>query len=201
MPIKAIIWDMGGVIVRTEDHTSRNILAAELGITRHQLEETVFGGTNGNKAQRGDISTAELWETVRKEFELSQEGILDFQKRFWAGDEVDFALVEYIRELRKRYTSALLSNAFDTLRITLTEEWKIDDAFDTMIISGEEGIMKPDARIYEIALERVSVAPKEAVFIDDFAHNIEGARAVGMQGIQFLSVEQTLNDLEELLNK
>lgn len=203
MAIKAVIWDLGGVIVRTEDHTSRNALAAELRVPRDQLENTVFGGEYGHKAQRGEINVDELWESVRVAFELSPEGIRDFQKRFWAGDVVDYDLVEYIRFLRldNRYSTALLSNAFDRLRYEITERWKIDDAFDIMIISAEEGVMKPDARIYEIALERTGVAPSEAVFIDDFAHNIVGAQAVGMHGIQFLNAKQTLKDLDDLLRE
>ncbi len=201
MPIKAIIWDMGGVIVRTEDHASRDNLAMQVGVTRHHLETTVFGGEVGHQAQRGEIGPAELWEAVRVEYGLSQEGIVDFQKRFWAGDEVDYDLVNYIRSLRERYATALLSNAWIDLRAVLIERWKIDDAFDTMIISAEEGLMKPDARIYMLALERVSVTPSEAVFIDDFAHNIEGAQAVGMHGIHFISAERTMDELRELLTK
>ncbi len=200
MPIKAVIWDLGGVIVRTEDHTSRDHLAVELGVSRHHLEMTVFSGETGNQAQRGEIGTDELWEAVRQEFDLSKEGLVDFRKRFWAGDEVDYDLVEHIRSLRGHYATALLSNAWDNLRAVLTERWKIDDAFEKITISAEEGVMKPDARIYEIALERSGVAPSEAVFIDDFAHNIEGARAVGMHGIHFLNVDQTLNDLQKLLS-
>lgn len=199
MPIKAVIWDLGGVIVRTEDYTSRDQLAAQLGKTRNHLEMTVFTGEAGHQAQRGEISAAELWEAVRQEYGLSQEGLIDFEKRFWGGDEVDYALVDYIRSLRENYITALLSNAFSSLRPTITERWKIDDAFDTMIISAEEGVMKPDARIYEIALERTGVSPHEAIFIDDFAHNIVGAQAVGMHGIQFVSADQTLKDLQEML--
>jgi epoxide hydrolase-like predicted phosphatase len=169
-------------------------------VTRHHLEESVFGGETGHQAQRGEISVDELWEAVRLKYKLSPDGIKDFQKRFWAGDQVDYDLVDYIRSLRSNYTTALLSNAFESLRFSITEQWKIDDAFETMIISAEEGVMKPDARIYEIALERVSVDPAEAVFIDDFAHNIEGAEAVGMHGIHFRDPQQALNQLGALLN-
>ncbi len=201
MSIKAVIWDMGGVIVRTEDHTSRENLAAELGVSRHHLEMTVFGGEIGHQAQRGEINVPDLWKAVGQTYDLSEDGIKDFEKRFWAGDQVDYQIVEYIRSLRKNYTSALLSNAWNDLRAVITERWKFADAFDTMIISGEEGVMKPDAHIYQITLEHTRVLPSEAVFIDDFAHNIEGAKAVGMHGIHFISVEQTLDDLETMLKE
>jgi putative hydrolase of the HAD superfamily len=113
---------------------------------------------------------------------------------------VDYELVDYIRALRPKYRTALLSNAWDNLRSVLTDTWKIADAFNCLTISAEEGIMKPDAQIYQIALDRAGVAPDEAVFVDDFAHNIQGARAVGMHGIHFLNPDQALNDLKGLLN-
>ena len=60
--------------------------------------------------------------------------------------------------------------------------------------------MKPDARIYHIALKRLSVEPKEAVFVDDFIENIIGARELGINAIHFQNREQALQDLRSLLD-
>jgi epoxide hydrolase-like predicted phosphatase len=68
-----------------------------------------------------------------------------------------------------------------------------------MIVSAEVGVMKPDARIYRIALEKLGVAPAEAVLLDDFPKNVEGARAVGMAAIHFTRPEQALDELKRLL--
>jgi HAD superfamily hydrolase (TIGR01509 family) len=56
---------------------------------------------------------------------------------------------------------------------------------DDILISAEVGLAKPDPRIYRLAAERLGVRPDEAVFVDDFAANVEGARAVGMRAIHF----------------
>lgn len=199
MAIRAIIWDLGGVIVRTQDAASREELATEFGVTRAELEMSVFGGDAGNRAQRGEISSAELWEYNRQKFGLSAQGLIDFRRRFFEGDVVDYKLIDYIRSLKQDYTSALLSNAFSDLRDLISRLWKIEDAFHTLTISAEEGVMKPDALIYKIALERCGVEPAQAIFIDDFPHNIEGAKAVGMQGILFQNPEQTKLELQDLL--
>jgi putative hydrolase of the HAD superfamily len=119
---------------------------------------------------------------------------------FWAGDVLDMHLVDYLRSLRPRYKTGLLSNAWDDLHGVLQHEWHIADAFDGIIISAEVGVAKPDPRIYRLALERLGVAPAEAVFVDDFLHNVEGAHTVGMHAIQFRSPEQTQTELEQLLN-
>ncbi len=64
MTIKAIIWDLGGVLVRTEDQAPRTALADRLGLSRQELEQTVFESEMGLRAQRGEIDPVGLWEWV-----------------------------------------------------------------------------------------------------------------------------------------
>lgn len=199
MRIRAVIFDFGGVIARTMDFTSRDGLADRLGMTRLELEKLVFLGESGSNAQQGVISVDQHWTNLQKLLKLSPEEIEAFQKEFWGGDSIDTDLVDYIRSLKKRYRTGLLSNAFSDLRKRLVEGWKIADAFDEILISSEIGVTKPDLRIYHIALERFGVAPDEAVFVDDFLHNVEAARSVGMHAIHFRNPDQTRLELEQLL--
>jgi HAD superfamily hydrolase (TIGR01509 family) len=60
--------------------------------------------------------------------------------------------------------------------------------------------MKPEARIYQIALEQAGVSPNEAVFVDDFYENIEGCQAVGMHGIHFRDPQIAMAELRNLLD-
>jgi epoxide hydrolase-like predicted phosphatase len=69
-----------------------------------------------------------------------------------------------------------------------------------MIISAEEGVAKPDARIYQIALSRLGVQPEDAIFVDDLVENVQGAQAVGMRSIRFESTEQTVAEVQEFLD-
>lgn len=78
-------------------------------------------------------------------------------------------------------------------------EWKINDAFDHMLISAEVNLMKPDLSIYSLAIKHLGVEAQEAVFIDDVPANIKGAKQVGMKGILFTSREQTLTELQAIL--
>lgn len=198
--IRAIIWDLGGVLVRTEDFRPREHLAAGFGMTRAELETLVFSGISGKQAQNGEIDVGQHWENLRETLKLSPQEIETFQDTFWSGDRLDTALVEYIHSLRGSYRTALLSNAFSDLRTAIFEVWQIQDAFDEIIISAEVGMTKPDVRIYRLALERVGVKPQEAVFIDDFTWNIEGAREAGLHAIHFQNPIQARRDLEQLLN-
>jgi putative hydrolase of the HAD superfamily len=191
---------MGGVIVRTEDRTPRKELADRLGLTYDQLSAIVFDSRSSHLAMTGEITTDEHWENVRETLGLSAEEFPHVPIDFWGGDKVDEVLVDFLRKLQPQYKTALLSNAWDDLRGVIKDVWKIDDAFDEILISSEVGLVKPDPRIYQRMLTDLQVAPAEAVFVDDFQHNVDGAREVGLQGIHFKSRPQALQDLRELLD-
>lgn len=198
--IRAVIWDLGGVIVRTEDYTRRDALAQRLGLGRLDLEEIVFAGASGTPAQLGQIDAERHWQNVGAHFGLPPDTLQSFQDDFWGGDTLDWSLVAYIRSLRPRYKTGLLSNAFTSLRHFVSQVWKFDDAFDEMIISAEVGMMKPDAAIYQLAAGRLGVSPGEAVFVDDMGRNVAGAQAAGMHAVRFVSPQQVLEDLNTLLS-
>jgi putative hydrolase of the HAD superfamily len=86
-----------------------------------------------------------------------------------------------VRELRARgVRTALVSNCSHSTR-PVVDRLGLEEEFDAVILSFEVGSMKPDASIYQTALERVGgVAPADAVFVDDQARYCDGAAAVGM---------------------
>lgn len=199
MTIRAVIWDLGGVIVRTENPSPRTLAAERLGVSRKELEDLVFAGEWSDRATLGQISTSDLWDNVCTRLKLPVEESESLQRSFWGGDRLDRELVEYIRTLRPAFRTALLSNAFLDLRSAL-ERWGIVDAFDHLIISAEVGLMKPDPRIFELALERLQVAPAEAVFVDDFILNVRAAQKAGLRAIRFLDSGQARADLQQALS-
>lgn len=200
MQIRAVIFDFGGVIVRTDDRAPRERLAARLGMTYDQLSSLVFDSESALQAALGKLSTQEHWDALRNELGLSPDEPANLPLDFWGGDVLDQELVDYIRALRPDYKTGLISNAWDDLRQVLEYTWKIADMFDEIIISAEVGVAKPNPRIYQIALQRLEVAPQEAVFVDDFPANIAGARALGMHAIHFQNSLQARQELDRLLN-
>jgi epoxide hydrolase-like predicted phosphatase len=197
---QAIIFDFGGVLMRTEDREPRTRLAHSLGCTYAQLEEVVFNGPTGMLAALGEISAAQHWSSVASRLQIAETQIPAFQDAFWGGDRIDTHLVDLIRSLKGRYHTALLSNAWSDLRDYLENRWKIADAFDLMIISAEVGLAKPDPRIYRLVLERLQAPAQAAIFMDDVVENVEAARSVGLAGIHFRSADQALTELEQMLN-
>jgi HAD superfamily hydrolase (TIGR01509 family) len=199
MSIHAIIWDLGGVLVRTEDYRPRDELAARLGVTRQELEGLVFGNPEDYRAQVGEISYEQQWENALAHLGLPPEELPAVEQAFFAGDRLDSDLIDFIRDLKINFSTALLSNALSNLRNLINSEWKINDAFHHLIISAEVGLIKPHADIFNLTLELLGMAPHETVFIDDFPKNVEGAQFVGMHAIHFRNPMQCLADLDALI--
>lgn len=181
--IQAVIFDVGGVLVRTENRAPRRALEERLGLVPGEAERIFYNDPGGLRAQRGEISAEAHLQAVMARLGLQPADLA----QFWGGDRVDTALIDLIRRLKTRYQTAIISNAMSDLHALLVEKFGIADAFDVITGSAYEGVMKPDPRIYLRTLERLGRQPAEAVFIDDAPANVEGARAVGMHAIHYVA--------------
>ena len=198
MTIRAVYLDLGGVIVRTEFQAPRQHLAERLGMEYDDLVKQVFDSETAGQASLGLISEQEHWAAIARRLHLPESEIQAVHEEFFAGDVTDLHLLDFMRRLRKHYKVGLISNAWSGLRGWIVSK-KFEDVFDAMTISAEIGVMKPDERIYQIALKTLDVAPAESVFLDDFPENVAGARAVGMQAIHFIWPEQAQAELKQIL--
>ena len=198
MTIRAVYFDLGGVILRTEFQAPRQHLAERLGMEYEDIARIVFEGETSQQASIGRITEAEHWAAILRRLHLPVTELQAVRDEFFAGDILDRNLLDFMRGLKQTVKVGLISNAWSGLRPWIISN-KFDDAFDVMIISAEVGVMKPDPRIYQVALEQLDMAPAEAVFLDDFIRNVEGARAAGMQAIHFTQPEQALSELKQLL--
>jgi HAD superfamily hydrolase (TIGR01509 family) len=183
--IHAIIFDYGGVLVRTVDPTSRRDLERRFNLELGDAEDLVFRSSRWDDVQHGRIDDDTFWSDVGERLGLDAEELNAFRRGFWSGDRLDHELVDLIRHLGDEgYRTALLSNAPAALR-TYLEQLGIVDAFDVIVVSAEEGLVKPTPEIYERALERLDVAAEQAVFIDDTRRNVEAARRIGLRVTRF----------------
>lgn len=198
MPIRAAFFDFGGVIMRTEFQTPRQALAERFNMDYDEIVKAVFDSESARRASLGEITEEAHWTEVLKRFRQPASEMQAFRDAFFGGDVIDRDLVQTIRSLRGKFHTGLISNAWSGLREYLLKE-KMLDLFDTVVISAEVGVVKPEARIFNIALEQAGIRAQEAVFVDDFQVNIDGCEKVGMKGILFKEPRETLIHLNQLL--
>jgi epoxide hydrolase-like predicted phosphatase len=200
MPIRAVIFDVGGVILRTEKQEGRRKWEMRLALKERELSQIVWSSAPSARATVGKGTESEVWAFVASLFKLTDEQLQELQRDFWSGDHLDEELMRFVRDLRPRYRTGIITNAWPGSRTFLTDKLGIADAFDTIVISAEEGVAKPDLSIYKIAVERLDTKFEEAVFVDDVAENTQAARALGMHGVEFKNTQQAVVELGALLN-
>jgi epoxide hydrolase-like predicted phosphatase len=197
--IKGIIFDVGGVLLRTHDQSYRRRWETRLGLEPGGAARLIFDSDLGRQAQVGRVTLQDVWAWAGESLDLSAEELAAFERDFWAGDRLDHELARTIRELHTRYRTALLSNSWVRDGRALADELGLADAIDVCVVSAEVGVAKPDPRIYTITLERLAVLPPEAVFVDDFIENVDAARRLGMQAIHFTDPLLARQQLEDML--
>lgn len=116
-------------------------------------------------------------------------------ERLFTGIRREPRMVEAIRRIRAAgVTTVLVSNSWGGAAY---EDEVIELLFDHRVVSGEIGLRKPDAAIYEHALRLANLDASETVFIDDLPLNCDGARAVGIETIHHVEPDETIRVLEE----
>ena len=198
MSIRAVFFDLGGVILRTEYQAPRQHLAEEFGMDYEDIDKLVFGTPSAARASIGEITEEQHWQQVMKLLKRPSSDYKRIEAEFFAGDVIDVNIVNFLRSIKPKYKVGLISNAWSGLRAYIERE-KFDDAFHHLTISAEVGVAKPEARIYQFALEQLQVKAKEAVFVDDVLENIKACEKLGMRGIHFKDPDSALGQLKALL--
>jgi putative hydrolase of the HAD superfamily len=147
--------------------------------------------------ERGELSEDEFAARFGELLELEparRGGLVD---RMFGHIEPDEQMLDAVRRARAQgVRTGLISNSMGAGRYDRTT---FPALFDGVVISGDEGMHKPEPAIFELGCERVGLAPPECVFVDDLRENCDGAEAVGMTAVLHRGADQTLPRLEELL--
>ena len=198
MPIRAVIFDIGGVLYRSSGNAAQRRWEEQLGLQPGDLFKLVFGNAVALAANSGKVAQDEVWAKINRRLGLPPEELAQLKDEIWNDGAWDEELLAFLRSLKPRYRLGIVSNAWPDTREAV-QPWISRDTFDVIVYSCEEGVCKPDAEIYLRTLERLGVAAEEAVFVDDKLENAEGARALGMAAIQFTTTAEVLAQLTRLL--
>lgn len=208
-PIHAVFFDFGGVFIPSP-FGAIGPAAERLAVAEADLVDAIFGPYDADtdhpwhRLERGEICFEEARTAIGDLSE--QRGLIRLDPMVALADLVidrsirEF-MVDAVRDLRSRgiRTGIITNNIAE-----FGTHWKamipVDELFDDIVDSSAVGIRKPDAAIYALACERLGVEPANALFIDDYQGNVDGAVAAGLRSVCCgYTVESTEAALAELL--
>ena len=151
--------------------------------------------------ESGSLLLKDVGKAFTKKFhkpESSFRWIEGFRENAKANEEV----VNLMKSLSNKYDIGIITNVsysrYKEFRKILFDKLVKEINIKTIVASCYVKTVKPDEKIYEIALKRLEVQPDEAVFIDNLKENVEGAAKVGIHAIQYTDYEKLLEDLVKL---
>lgn len=200
-PRRGLLVDFGGVL-------TTNVFVAFGGFcVREGLEpdvvRRVFREDTAARRALADLETGVLDEEsferrLAESLGLGAERADGLIGRLWADLKPDREMIEAVAAFRARgVRTGLISNSWGTA--LKYEPAVMERLFDALVISHLEGMRKPDPRIYALAAERVGLPPEELVLVDDLPGNLKPARAMGMATVVHREAEETIAELEQLL--
>jgi putative hydrolase of the HAD superfamily len=190
--LSAVIFDYGMVLSGPPNLDLKAEIVRRSGIPSAQAEALYWKYRPAY--DRGDLDGPAYWQTILEEGgvpsppELVRE-LTELDARMWTG--TNQPLVDWQARLRAAgVKTAVLSNLGDWVKEHVLRDLPWFSAFDVRVFSCDLHLAKPDPAIYRHALEQLGTEPDDTVFIDDLAHNVEGAQALGIHGIQYTGMQE-----------
>jgi epoxide hydrolase-like predicted phosphatase len=206
--IQAIVSDFGGVLT-TPLFAAFAAFQDDSGISPENLGKAMrVGLAKGEdlplfRLERGEISEDEFVERL----EDGLESILDhrphlhhFRQKFWGALYPNEEMIALMRELKESgLKMAMLTNNVREWEPLWRSMLPVDEIFEEIVDSAFVGCRKPEARIYELTLERIGIPAEACLFVDDLQPNVEGAKAAGMSAVHFRDNAQAIAEIRAAL--
>ena len=195
---RGLLVDWGGVMT-TDLFASFRAFCEQAGLE----PDTIRRRFREDRESRDLLIALETGKLPEEEFEprfaaklgIDGVGLID---RLFAGSKVDERMVGAVAAAREAaIRTGVISNSWGTRRY---DRSLLSKLFHGIVISGEVGMRKPAPEIYRLGADRIGVAPQDCVFVDDLSFNLEPAAELGMATVHHVSAEQTIPQLEELLD-
>lgn len=194
--MRGLLVDFGGVLT-TNVFSSFAAFCRDEGIDADVVRQLFRSDPEARdlleRLETGELPEPDFEQAFGRRLGLPPEGLIT---RLFAGVQPDTAMIDAVRRAREQgVVTGLLSNSWGMA----TDYDGLGDIFDARVISAQEGMRKPDPRIYPIAAGRMGLDPREIVFVDDLGFNLKPARELGMATVRHEDAGATIAELERLL--
>jgi putative hydrolase of the HAD superfamily len=206
--VRAIVSDFGGVLT-TPLLSSFVAVQDEIGISPEALGKAMRAATEGRgqnplfELERGEIAETEFLDLLSDALTPlagHRPHLHRFREIYFEALHPNEEMIALMRELKASgLKMAMLTNNVREWEPLWRSMLPVDEIFEEIVDSAFVGCRKPEARIYELTLERIGMPAEACLFVDDLAPNIEGAEAAGMSAVHFRDNAQAIAEIRAAL--
>src|SRR5215813_13312140 len=195
--MKAILFDLGKVLLDFNFETGVKALHAACSISRDRLEEVLWDENWICRYERGEITTIEFHAYLRETADLDLD--LPGFCQTWSSVFLPDLIVseDLLLALKRKYPLVLVSNTNEAHVEFIRSNYRVLDIFDHHVLSYEVGSLKPDRKIFQHAISLSGYPPEALFFTDDREENILMARQLGMRAHQFKTQSRLVDALQQ----
>jgi putative hydrolase of the HAD superfamily len=197
LALRAVIFDYGMVLTGQPDAEAHDAMVRISGLSPDQFEELYWADRHAY--DEGKLNGVTFWQKFASDARLSLtpadvDELNRQDARMWTTQNP--LMVAWQRRLKASgIRTAILSNMGDSVLASIKREFRWIDNFDVLVWSFQHHIAKPDPAIYRLALNELGTQPDETLFIDDKRVNIDAAQALGINALEFTTVDRLRDDL------
>lgn len=197
MGLRAVVFDYGMVLTGPPDPEAHAALVHLTGLPPQRFEKLYWADRHAY--DEGKLTGRAFWQKFLHDAGLdlgpnAVEELTDLDARLWTTQNP--AMVSWQLQLKQHgLLTGILSNMGDNVLASVEREFAWVRRFDALVWSFQEHMAKPDPAIYRLALAKLGAKPEETLFLDDKLVNVDAAQALGIQAIQFSTVEKLRTDL------
>jgi len=205
MTIRAVVFDIGGVLERVEDDAWPELWIkrweARMSLPDGHLMAALAEHEPAGDVVTGGMSEAQMRAMYAEALGLDTEQADEMMAEMWDGycGELDVELRDFLADLRPAYSTAILSNSADGARREEQRRYGFEELVDVIVYSHEVGLAKPDPAVFRLTEERLGVQPHEIVFLDDHDGHVEAARRLGWHAVHHRSTAESILQIRQLL--
>ncbi len=207
--IKAVLWDFGGVLTSSPFEAFNRFEASQgLPVDFIRSINSTNPGTNAwAQLESSQINVEQFDQLFADEAQELGYPVRGADVLTLLSGDLRPEIVNALKLIKKRHPVGCITNNVRTgegpaMARDADKAKRMGEVmalFDVVIESSKVGLRKPDPEIYKLACREMNILPAEALFLDDLGINLKPARQLGMTTIKVLDVNQTLSDLESIL--
>jgi len=202
MEVKAIIFDLGGVVVDLDFTNFYNSIITQSPLNKPQTPIMLEFFRQSDIYHQGNMTDDEFYQLA---CDLLQVCMLDQSEFFKAFNsiisDINLDVIKIIKKIRdsKKFKLIALSNVNSShWDFILKKKWDFLNYFDELILSHEIHLIKPDPKTFEYAIQKAGCKPEQIVFIDDGLNNIRSAKQLGIVAIKYTNIEALIEEFKKL---